>query len=78
MSEKPAEPVLDRETIQEIQKGVEEFNSGQFFECHDTLEEVWRGVRGPARGFFQGLIQISVGFYHLRKANLLGASSRRL
>jgi len=76
MSEKPAEPQLDRETIQEIEKGVQEFNSGKFFECHDTLEEIWRGIRGPARDFFRGLIQVSVGFYHLRNANLLGAPSQ--
>src|SRR5262249_32215684 len=59
-----------------IQKGVAEFNSGKFFECHDTLEEIWQGVRGPARDFFQGLIQISVGFYHLQNRNLRGGQSQ--
>ena len=76
MTDRPIEPRLDPETIQEIQKGVDEFNSGRFFECHDTLEEVWRGIRGPARDFFQGLIQVSVGFYHLRNGNLAGGESQ--
>ena len=33
------------------------------------------GVRGPARDFFQGLIQVSVGFYHLGNANRGGAAT---
>jgi uncharacterized protein len=54
---------------------VAEFNAGHFFECHDTLEELWTGLRGPARDFFQGLIQVSVAFYHLSGGNLAGADS---
>ena len=72
----PPEPVLDPADLAEFLKGIEEFNAGKFFECHDTLEEVWRGIRGPARDFFQGLIQISVGFYHLGNGNLIGARSQ--
>ena len=68
-----AEPVLDEEERKGFEKGVLEFNEGYFFECHDSLEEVWAGIRGPARDFFQGLIQISVGFYHLGNANRGGA-----
>jgi predicted metal-dependent hydrolase len=36
---------------------------------------MWAGLRGPARDFFQGLIQVSVGFYHLGGGNLPGARS---
>jgi uncharacterized protein len=74
-AEKPsvAEPVLDDEERRGFEKGVEEFNRGYFFECHDSLEEVWAGIRGPSRDFFQGLIQISVGFYHFGNANRGGA-----
>src|SRR4030095_10133752 len=72
MSEEIPEPELDSAVVRGIQKGVAEFNAGKFFECHDTLEEIWQGIRGPARDFFQGLIQISVGFYHLRNGNLRG------
>jgi predicted metal-dependent hydrolase len=68
-----AEPVLEDEERRGFDKGVEEFNRGDFFECHDSLEEVWTGIRGPARDFFQGLIQVSVGFYHLGNANRGGA-----
>lgn len=51
------------------------FNAGLFFECHDVLEDLWGGVRGPSRDFFQGLIQVSVAFHHLGNANLSGAAS---
>jgi len=67
-----------------FEKGVAEFNAGLFFECHDTLEELWTGIRGPSRDFFQGLIQVAVGFYHLGNRNpvgaerLLGRSLKRL
>ncbi len=50
-----------------------EFNAGYFFECHDTLEDLWMGIRGPSRDFFQGLIQVAVGFYHLGNGNRGGA-----
>jgi len=76
MSERPAEPAFDDEARAAIRRGVEEFNTGRFFECHDTIEDVWQGTRGPARDFLQGLIQISVGFYHLRNGNLTGARSQ--
>lgn len=72
----PAEPNLDQETVAIIKRGFAEFNSGKFFECHDTLEDFWRDIRGPSRDFFQGLIQISVAFYHLRNGNLAGGQSQ--
>jgi predicted metal-dependent hydrolase len=70
-----AEPALGEDERHGLAKGVGEFNAGYFFECHDTLEEVWSGVRGPAREFFQGLIQVSVGFYHFGNGNRGGAST---
>jgi predicted metal-dependent hydrolase len=69
VSEAPPAPVLTEDERRLFQKGLEEFNAGYFFECHDTLEDLWSGVRGPSREFFQGLIQISVGFYHLGNEN---------
>ena len=71
----PSEPVFTSEEQQLFDKGVAEFNAGFYFECHDTLEDLWSGLRGPARDFFQGLIQVSVGFYHLGGGNLRGAES---
>jgi predicted metal-dependent hydrolase len=47
-------------------KGVEEFNRGEFFECHKTLEELWKAEPHPIRHLYQGILQIGVAFHHLR------------
>src|SRR5262245_10541172 len=71
----PPEPTLDDEERAAFVRGVEEFNRGLFFECHDTLEELWSGIRGPTRDFFQGLIQVAVAFHHVSNGNAAGALS---
>jgi uncharacterized protein len=76
MPKEPKEPELDEESDRALDRGISEFNSGKFFECHDTLEEIWHGTRGAARDFLQGLIQIAVGFYHLGNANTTGGRSQ--
>lgn len=54
-------------------KGIELFNEGEFFECHDELEEVWTETIGPEREFYQGLIHASVCLFHFEGGNLGGA-----
>lgn len=49
------------------------FNEGLFFETHEVLEKLWLEETGAARRFYQGFIQIAVGFYHLKQKNILGA-----
>ena len=71
----PPEPQLDEEEGRQFDRGVDEFNRGFYFECHDTIEDLWSGLRGPSRDFFQGLIQVSVAFYHLGNGNLAGTAS---
>ena len=71
----PREPTFQPEERVALAKGVREFNDGCYFECHDTLEDLWSGLRGDARDFFQGLIQVAVGYYHLGNDNPAGARS---
>ena len=47
-------------------KGIEEFNRGEFYECHDTLEALWVAESCPVRHLYQGILQVAVAFYHLR------------
>jgi predicted metal-dependent hydrolase len=54
-------------------KGIEEFNQRLFFECHETLEEIWLEDRGEDRLFYQGLIQVAAGYYKLEQGVLIGA-----
>jgi uncharacterized protein len=69
------DPRLSPEDLFLLARGAREFNAGFYFECHDSLEELWSGVRGPSRDFFQGLIQVAVAHYHLGNSNAAGASS---
>jgi len=63
---------------------VAEFNRGEFYACHDTLEALWTEANEPERTFFQGLLQLAVACYHLERQNqrgailLLGEGCRRL
>lgn len=57
-------------------QGIDEFNRGQFFEQHETLEAAWIDEDDPVRYLYQGILQIGVGFYHLSRGNGYGA--RRL
>ncbi|MBP9094657.1 DUF309 domain-containing protein [bacterium] len=56
-------------------KGIAEFNRQEFYECHETLEEYWLSlaIDVPHKELIQGIIQIAVAFYHLRRNNVKGA-----
>lgn len=54
-------------------QGVEQFNTGEFYECHDTLEAIWMEADEPPRSLYQGILQISVACYHLNNQNIRGA-----
>ena len=69
---------------EEFWQGVEQFNQGQFYACHDTLEALWIEASEPQKTFYQGILQIAVAFYHLGNSNwrgtviLLGEGINRL
>lgn len=54
-------------------QGVDEFNQGEFYACHDTLEALWIEAMEPEKTFYQGVLQIAVALYHLGNQNLRGA-----
>ena len=56
-----------------FQKGLQAFNEKNFYDAHEYWEEIWTEYRLPDAKFVQGLIQLSVGFYHLTNQNLNGA-----
>jgi predicted metal-dependent hydrolase len=53
--------------------GIEYFNECEFFEAHEVWEDLWSELQGPARRFFQGLIQVAVCLHHFGNGNLRGA-----
>ncbi|MGB3510134.1 MAG: DUF309 domain-containing protein [Microcoleaceae cyanobacterium] len=54
-------------------QGIAEFNQKEFYECHDTLEALWMESGEPEKKFYQGVLQIAVGLYHMGNENWRGA-----
>jgi uncharacterized protein len=53
---------------------IAQFNSGDYYACHDTLEAIWNDSWQSDRAFYQGILQIAVGLYHLKSQNWHGAA----
>ena len=47
------------------------FNEGDYYTCHDLLEEMWLIDKG--NWFLKGLLQMSVAIYHYEYGNVKGA-----
>jgi len=58
-----------------FEQGIDLFNEGRFFECHEAWEEIWKRSDGAAKLFYQGLIQAAVAILHAQRGNLEGARS---
>jgi len=58
-----------------FEQGIDLFNEGRFFECHEAWEEIWKRSEGDAKLFYQGLIQAAVAILHAQRGNLEGARS---
>lgn len=56
-----------------LHRACDEFNSGRFFECHETLEEIWQQDRSGIRDLYKGLIQVAAAFVHIKRPNHFGA-----
>ena len=59
-----------------LRDGIFFFNSGRYFEAHESWEDLWRMTRGPLRLFYQGLVQAAVGMHHLSRRNINGARAQ--
>jgi predicted metal-dependent hydrolase len=55
-------------------RAVEQFNQREYFECHETLEAIWKAEPGPIRVLYKGILQVGVGCYHLLRHNYKGAT----
>lgn len=68
---------MDNGIFKRFREGINLFNNHSFYKCHDVLEDVWFDVRGSSRRFYQGLIHLAVGFYHITvRENPKGAISQ--
>ncbi len=56
-----------------LRKFINEFNSKDFFEAHETLEELWNETEGDLRKPIQALIQIAAALHLITLSRCDGA-----
>lgn len=61
------------EQPEEFWHAIEQFNHGDFYACHDTLEAIWIEAPTFEKNFYQGILQVAVALYHLGNHNWRGA-----
>jgi uncharacterized protein len=47
-----------------VKEAVAYFNSERYWECHETLESVWRPSKGEERSLVQGIILVCAALVH--------------
>ena len=60
----------------ELIKGIQEFNDGDFFDQHETLELLWRATEDDVRYLYQGILLVGVGFHHASRGNYHGTEAK--
>lgn len=57
----------------QLERGIELFNLGHYFEAHEVLEEQWVCAARQEKFFLQGIIHIAVAWHHAQAGNWEGA-----
>src|SRR5512144_1034326 len=59
-----------------LERGIDLFNEGKFFEAHEAWEILWLNAEEPQdRQFLQGLIMAAGAFIHYAKRECAGAAT---
>lgn len=69
---KPMPLELERKLYYE---GIQLFNDHEFFEAHETWEDIWHMAYGLKHDFYQGMIQCAVSLEHYHRSNPRGVLS---
>ena len=56
-------------------KGIASFNNKSFYDAHESWELLWTEYALQDALFIQGLIQLSVAFFHITNLNLIGSKN---
>jgi predicted metal-dependent hydrolase len=56
-----------------VREGIDLFNRGAFYKCHDALEEAWMQETGPGRDLYRGILQVGIAYYQIERGNYRGA-----
>ena len=63
----------EKNKIELFNKGLEAFQKHDFYDAHEYWEDLWSDYRLKDAKFIQGLIQLSVGYFHISNLNINGA-----
>jgi predicted metal-dependent hydrolase len=53
--------------------GIAQFNAREYFDAHETLENLWNAEPEIHRVVYKGILQVGVGCYHFLRGNYRGA-----
>jgi hypothetical protein len=57
-----APPFKPKEEV--LKEAIGYFNSERYWECHETLESIWRPAKGDERSLVQGIILVCAALVH--------------
>lgn len=55
------------------QVGIAQFNQGEYFEAHESLEAAWNEDPTPGRELYRAVLQVAVAYLQIRRGNYNGA-----
>ena len=64
---------MNQDALKFFYKGIDSFNRREFYDAHEYFEEIWTNYQLDDRIFIQGLIQLSVAYFHITNSNKNGA-----
>jgi hypothetical protein len=66
-------PGCDETPNDRVREGLQLFNQGQYYPCHDALEKAWVAEERPCRALYQGILQLAIALHHIEGGNYDGA-----
>ena len=57
-----------------VVRGLEEFNRGEYFEAHESLEAAWKADNSSGRELYQAVLQVAVAYHQILRNNYNGAA----
>ena len=55
-------------------RGLQEFNRGEYFKAHDSLEMAWMEDQSAGRDLYRAILQVAVAYYQIERGNYNGAA----
>lgn len=56
-----------------VVQGLELFNQGEYYKCHDSLEAAWMEDKTPGRNLYRGVLQVGIAYFQIQRGNYRGA-----